>query len=305
MRAKVREISRELGYQPDPMLAALAHYRGHRGERPVQSEVAWINSWSVPRRLRAFREFDLYWRGAADEASREGFRLTEFAFDQGMSAARLATIFKAHNIRGLLIPPCGNAKIDWTGFPWDAFSVVRFGHSVVIPRAHLVTSNQLHNGVLAYRRVREKGYRRIGLVISGQAMTRFAAGYLFAQMKTASDPALPPLQLALAGEAHDRGQLDAWLRDHRPDAILTDRQELPPMLKRLGVRVPDDVGLAAFSVLDGGVDAGIDQNSAEIGRSALRLLTSLILHQERGLPSICRELLIEGRWVDGASLPGR
>ena len=77
------------------------------------------------------------------------------------------------------------------------------------------------------------------------------------------------------------------------------------MLKRLGVRVPDDVGLAAFSVLDGGVDAGIDQNSAEIGRSALRLLTSLILHQERGLPSICRELLIEGRWVDGASLPGR
>lgn len=306
VRDRVQALARTLGYQPDPMLAALAHYRRHRGTRPVQAELAWINGWSAPRRLRSFREFDLYWRGAEDEAARAGFRLTEFCLDRDMSAARLGAIFQARNIRGLLIPPHGGARLDWTGFPWEAFSIVRFGHSLPGLHTHLVTSNQLHNGLLAFQRAWDRGYRRIGLVISDHATTRFAAGYLFAQMKAAPDAApVPPFQLELRDEAATLRQLEDWLQAQRPDAILTDRRELRPLLARLGRRVPADLGVAAFSVLDGEVDAGIDQNSAEIGRAALQLLVSLIMHQERGLPAVCRELLIEGSWVDGASLPAR
>ena len=89
------------------MLAALAHYRHHRGERPIQAELAWINGWSPSARLRSFREFDLYWRGAEDEGARAGFRLTEFLLDGRMSAARLGAIFQARNIRGLFLPPHG------------------------------------------------------------------------------------------------------------------------------------------------------------------------------------------------------
>lgn len=309
-RDRVHAAAREKGYRPDPLLSALVHHRLHRGARPVQAELAWINGWSAPSRLRAFREFDLYWQGAADEAARAGFRLTEFILDRNMSPARLAEIFTARGIHGLLIPPHGASAgdasgLDWTGFPWDAFSVVRFGHSLPCPRAHVVTGNQLHNGVLAFERAREKGYRRTGLVISEHATTRFSAGYLFAQMKAASGPVLPPLQFDSRDEAIALPRLDAWLREHQPDAILTDRPDLRPLLARLGRRVPADIGIATFSVLDGAIDSGIDQNSEEIGRNALRLLISLIHHHERGLPAISRELLIEGRWVDGTSLPGK
>ena len=59
----------------------------------------------------------------------------------------------------------------------------------------------------------------------------------------------------------------------------------------------------AFSVLDGGADAGIDQNSSEIGKAAVQMLISLIKHNERGIPEVCRELLIEGNWVNGSTLP--
>ena len=306
-KEQVRALARELRYRPDPMLSALAAYRQRgRQEGPVGAELAWINGWPEPPSLRAFHEFDLYWRGAASEAENAGFRLTEFVLTPQMSATRLAEIFRVRNIRGILVPPHGAHRLDWTGFPWEEFSVVRFGHSVLVPRVHLVTSNQVRNGALAFHRAREKGYRRVGLAISEGATTLFAAGYFFARMR--EDPAcdIPPLQLPADDKAAAAHRLEAWLGTHRPDAILTDYQELPSLLARLRLRVPQDIGLSAFSVLDGGgIDAGIDQNSEEIGRSAFRLLASLFLHQERGLPPIVHEILIEGRWVDGASLPDR
>jgi hypothetical protein len=40
-----------------------------------------------------------------------------------------------------------------------------------------------------------------------------------------------------------------------------------------------------------------------IGKTAVPMLISLINHNECGIPAICRELLIEGRWVDGDTLP--
>jgi DNA-binding LacI/PurR family transcriptional regulator len=77
------------------------------------------------------------------------------------------------------------------------------------------------------------------------------------------------------------------------------------MLITAGYRVPEDMGLAACSVLDGNADAGIYQKPEEIGRAAMELLISLINHQHTGIPKSCRQVLVEGEWVDGATLPRR
>jgi LacI family transcriptional regulator len=58
-----------------------------------------------------------------------------------------------------------------------------------------------------------------------------------------------------------------------------------------------------MSVWDGNADAGIYQNSEVIGKAAVQLLISLIHHNERGIPAVCRETLVEGRWQDGSTLP--
>lgn len=69
VRVKVKEKAAELGYRPDPMLAALANYRRGRGGGSIQAGVAWVNGWANPNDLRAHREFDDYWRGAGVRAA--------------------------------------------------------------------------------------------------------------------------------------------------------------------------------------------------------------------------------------------
>ena len=307
VRKQVHEVAQTMGYEPDPMLAALAHYRRSRGEHPVTGSLAWVNTWPDPKQLRSFREFDLYWKGASEEAKRNGYLLDELDCPKDLSPARLQEVLRARGIRGILLPPSWAGQTpDWKHFNWDAFCVVRFGYSIKTPAAHLVASDQLSNGLLAFETMRQRGYRRIGMVmwkVQGTQLVRFSAGYLYGQLQIPIRLRLPPLMLKEAGQAADDRELIIWLKQTKPDAILTDVSLLPRMLARAKCRVPQDVGLAALSVLDGGASAGIYQNSDEIGAAAIQLLISLIHHNQRGIPEIPREVIVPGRWVDGDTLP--
>lgn len=303
MREKIQKLARTVGYRPDPMLSALAHYRRSRNTVPVGAELAWINHWPDPEKLLSFKEFKLYWEGAFAEADRCGFRLEEFRLGKDTSLNRLQKILHARNIRGILLPPRGEIAPDYRDFDWTNFCIVRFGHSFSFPHAHLVSSDQLTDGVIAFENIWRNGYRRIGLVTSSKMHTRFSAGFLFGQMNWSPDVRLSALVLNQKRSDEDRALLRAWLDKNKPDAILTDVGELRGLLAQIGWKVPKHIGLAALSVLDGNADAGINQNSYEIGRAAVQLLISLINHNERSVPKICREVLVEGFWVDGSTLP--
>lgn len=308
VRNKIQEKIREMGYQPDPILKALCQYRRSKTTAPISAELAWINCWPNPKSLRLFQEFELYWQGAFDEAKRCGFRLEEFRLQECESLGRMEKILRARNIHGILIPPHGAMwPLNWQEFQWNDFCVVRFGHSVMQPRAHLVTSDQLTDGMIAFEHIWKRGYRRIAYVTTRDTTmkgTRFSAGFLLGQLKMGAKSRLYPL---LMGDRkslkEDQEKLKPWLQKTKPDAIFTDCPGLHKLLASCGYKVPGDVGLATTSVLDGGISAGIDQNSVETGKAAVQLLISLINHNERGIPVICRELLIEGRWVDGDTLP--
>ncbi|HEY1661656.1 MAG TPA: LacI family DNA-binding transcriptional regulator [Verrucomicrobiae bacterium] len=303
MREKVQSLAKKMGYKPDPILSALAHYRRGKVKTPIGAELAWINHWPDLKRFRSYKEFNFYWKGAFDEAERCGFRLEEFVFNKELSPSRLGKILRARNIRGILLPPSGDIGPNYGDFVWDDFCIVRFGHSIPFPHAHLVSSDQLTDGLIAHENIWKNGYRRIGLVTSAKMHTRFSAGFLFSQMKKDAGPQLPTLILKQDRSNEDQQLLKSWMKKHKPDAILTDMRELRDLLEKIGCRVPKDIGLAALSVLDGNADAGINQNSEEIGKVAVQLLISLINHHECGIPKICREVLVEGQWVDGSTLP--
>lgn len=308
-RQEVAATAERLGYRPDPMLASLSAYRQAKKPVEIRSTVAWLNQWPEARQLRRFQEFDAYWRGARDYAALLGYRLEEFVIGKDLTPARLQQILLARNVRGVLIPPHSHG-LNLPDFDWSQFSIVRLGISVLHPRVHIVTSDQKNCAAMAFERMWEKGYRRIAYVTARRfdlnTGGNFRAGYLSAQDEHVPlRQHLAPLVLSEESTPTDIRTLRKWLRTARPDAILSALGNLPEILSGAGCRVPDNVGVAALSLLDGHFDAGVDQNSLEVGRVALATLAALIHQNERGVPQYCRRILVEGRWVDGSSLPVR
>lgn len=304
MRGKIQAKALELGYQPDPALTALVHYRHNRMEVPVRASLAWLNFWPDPQKWRQYREFVHYWEGAETAAKRQGFHLEEFIVDPAMTPKRMAQILYTRNVRGVIIPP-GLYPPEWVDqFPWDQFSVVSIGRSIL--PLHMITSDQMSNTMLAVSKMQALGYQRIGFAGESWIGRTFGAGFLWAQAATIPESGRVPAFLATYHDmAAFRVKLEDWIKTHKPDAILTDNPAVPEMLKSMGIRVPKDIGLAALTTLDCPIDAGIFQNPTEIGRVAVLVLQSLINDNDRGIPAINRQILIEGKWVDGTSLPRR
>ena len=304
-RRQIQQVAREMGYRPNAMATALAHFKKASSVTPVQAALAWLNLWPQPEKLRGHREFDFYWQGALAAAEKLGFHLEEFSSGKQLSLARIEEILIARGISGILLPPLPTPP-NWGAFNWRRFATVRFGRSLDSPQAHVVTADQLANAVLATDEIAARGYQRIGFVAGHPNHNRrrlFDAGFLSAQQDMEESRRLP---ICWMDDMNPKGSgklLEKWLKREKPDAILGDSAILARLLKEIGVRVPEDVGMAVTSVLDGGGDAGIDQEPMEIGRVAVLVLVSLVHDNDYGVPPIYREILIKGKWVDGSCLP--
>lgn len=306
-RVEIQRVAERLGYRPDPMLSSLAAYRNSKRPVTICSTIAWLNQWDDPRELYRWHEFEAYWIGACDAAQKLGYRLEEFKIRRNLTSDRLQKILETRGVRGILIPP-HRADLSLPDFDWSRFSLVRLGFSVKNPRAHVVTSDQATCAAMAFEKVHERGYQRIGYVSSRRfdrnTGGNFRAGYLqsqdgFLPLKKH----LPPLFLEDESPAASSRLLAQWLKQCKPDAIITSLAALHGFLDRIGCRIPEDVAVCATSLFDCNFDCGVDQNPSEVGHVAISTLAGLIHQNERGIPRYCRRILVEGRWIDGKSLP--
>lgn len=306
-RKQVQLFAEKIGYRPNPLATALAHSRQRGEQQPMQAALAWVNCWPEPGKLRKYRAFDEYWRGAKAAAEKLGYRLEEFLCNQQFTPERLEAMLVARGIQGILIPP-QSGQPDWGQFDWSRFSMVRLGRSPEKPCAHVVIADHVRNTLLAVEKMRSLGYRRIGFAGFDNVWDRrwlFDAGFLRAQMEMSPQDRVPVLCLDAIQPRDSQPKLERWLKEEKPDGVLTACLELPEMLEACGYKVPDDLGLAALSVSDFTINAGIDQNSVEIGRVGILALNSLIHDNEHGESAQFRQTLIPGTWVDGSMLPPR
>ncbi|MBI5688954.1 MAG: LacI family DNA-binding transcriptional regulator [Verrucomicrobia bacterium] len=302
-RERVRRVARQLGYVADPLLSSLSSYRTARRPPTFHSNLAWITNHPTADGWREADVFHHYYLGAEERARALGYSLEIFWMrERGMTPARASQILRSRNITGLLISPQpgpgGKLELDW-----PSFSAVALGYTLASPGLHLVSTHQYRSIKLALQRLAERGYQRIGLVMPDLSDARvdrnWLAGYLVAQQ------ALPLRQRVphLFPSAWDENAFGAWLRRHRPDAIVTKNLEVLPALRRLRRRVPEDLGVAFLTLpqVDGRL-SGIDENPREVGAAAADYLAGMIHRNERGVPAMPQRVLIDGSWIEGSTV---
>ncbi|QYY35234.1 LacI family DNA-binding transcriptional regulator [Ruficoccus sp. ZRK36] len=303
-RERILQAAEELGYRPDPMLSALAMYRSSQHESRFKGVLGWLyikryaddNSWQENR------TYSQYFAGARKRAEQYGYQVEVFDFDGSkVSPQRIASILRARNVNGILLcpQPSSNTVMD---FVWDDFSFVTFGYTLRKPELHTVTATQYRSMVQTMNKMHEYGYRRIGFVFGDDHDERtdhnFLAGYLAAQHQLGEQP------LVLKYEWRNVGTLPAQLKKNKVQAVVTGTHLLASELRECGVRVPEDVAVAC-PVLAGDRDdvAGVIENSYHIGEVAVDRLTNLVMRGDRGIPEMVQRTHIEGKWVEGKSLP--
>ncbi len=303
-RERVLRIAEELGYSPDPMLTALASYRNRLQVRPYQGTLAWllIDSHTLPKDWRQLVNY-IYYQGAVKQAKKYGYNVEVFEYcTEKMTAKRMAAILRARNVNGILLSPQPQ-PYTVRDFIWDDFSFISFGYTLHSPKLHIVTAAQYRSTVRLMDRMYQLGYRRIAFAFDPTHDARvdhnFIAGYLAFQHTAGAPKLIYPYRWKLS-------ELDGFrefLKTKRPDAIITGDENFAKYIRMLGLRVPEDIGVAS-PVVDAPDThmTGFNENSLQIGAVAVDRLTDMIMRGEKGIPPETQCTLVDGVWVEGDTL---
>lgn len=304
-RARIQSIAQRLGHESNPLVTTLmSHVRAIRSGKHLGT-LAYLTAWSTRDGWKESTADHAYFRGALDRATRSGHRLEEFWLKEpGMTGRRMSQVLDARGIRGVLVAPLpfpparGHLSLDWA-----RFAAVALGYSVWRPNLDRVASHHSNNLVRAFHQLRRLGYRRIGLALTEELDERMdrniISSFQFLQQGLAAANRLPVHVIGARGER----ELAAWIRDQRPDVVVSFGGPARTWMRELGLKVPDQIGFVELDLADpDGRVAGIHQHSKFLAATAVDLLIAQLHRSEYGLPTLPKLILLEGSWVDGTTV---
>ncbi len=305
-RQRIEKIAKKLGYQPDPMLSALATYRHGRRPAGFRGTLGWLAHTTKELAWRDIPHFATYLAAACERAETHGYRVEVIDLhDMGINWQRAAAVAKSRGIDGLLLCPQPHAATNLEQFPWKDFAAVTFGYTMTRPKLHRIASAQYAATFRTMQELLARGYRRIGFVFNHQHDERtnhhYLAGYLTARELHDPHANLPPC----IDDGNDPAQpvFWRWFDRYKPDAIIAGHPYFTDTLRARNLHAPDDIGVACPGLSDpAGPIAGVCEDNAQLGRIAVDFLVSLLHHGERGIPAHPQQVLVEGLWTPGRTL---
>jgi LacI family transcriptional regulator len=302
-RKKIQEAASSMGYHLDPHLSRLMTYM--RGRRHTNStyNVAWIHCSDAPDSFHHNPECVGLIQGARTKAKKLGLFIDEIWVPIKSVQARVdfTRLLLARGIQGILIAPPWVVDADQV-VDWSKFSTVMLADSSYPPFVNRVSPDYFADMSTAMSEALKLGYKRPGYCRTEffdlVSVGRYTGAFFLAQDALPPENRVPSPAVAGLG-AH---YFSSWLKEQRPDVLITPERETLMRVRSFGLRVPEDIGIIHLNLkADVGDWSGIDQRHHLLGSAAIDMLSAHINRGELGIPEQKKEMLLEGIWQEGVT----
>jgi LacI family transcriptional regulator len=307
VQQRIARLASKHGYHLNPMVSAFMSHRRQTRAITVNTTLAFLSNHPIGLSWRRFDSLVQNYTGAAKQAARRGYRLEEFSLAQpGLTPRRLAQILRTRNIQGIIVGSLAR-PLTALEFDWQQFCAVAIGFSLIEPPLLHVGNDHYHSMQMALRECHQRGSLRPGLVlthsIDQRSHGRWLAAYLYQQRLSKGSERCSPF-IGSNGPFFEFDKFSHWLAREKPDSLIGI-----PLLPTEGWRemlsgFPRKIGWITLDLTNpGGWDSGIFQNHERIGATALDQLVMLVERNQPGPLTEAQNLLIQGTWMDGKSMP--
>ncbi len=263
--------------------------------------IAYLNPQPERERWRSSLHWLYTFQGAMARARELGFELQEFWLGEpGMTPEAMGRILLSKSIRAVILgAPAPGQKVEFVS---GEFAAVACDLEPAGEHFHRVSTDYVANTFKALNALRELGYRRIGLAMEADHIRYM---HMLPRM------AFLEFEESLPKETRTGYWLGApdaiedfarWMLVARPDAIVTGNWIPQAFLQPLGLRIPQDMGIAQLEPMFFPFQhSGIDGRYEQVGRSAVDLLIAQLHTGRFDPPKHVNHILNTGVWCPGFS----
>ncbi|MBC2602974.1 LacI family DNA-binding transcriptional regulator [Puniceicoccus vermicola] len=305
-RKRILSKATEMGYVADPAMTALSAYRTRRHSRKEFATIAILDNWPAVHDWAEFASASLLLDGARESCSKYGYQLEVFrTVKQSISDRRLSDILYSRGIRGLVIAPLCNPE-KTLDVDWSKFSTITIEQPFSLPDFHYISPDYLWDISQVWRKLMERGYERIGLVLPHEAAERvqyhWAAAHMFEQQKNA--PQSKRLPMLYLKDYEKKATFLKWLKQTKPDVVISKNEVIYRWLREDGYSIPNDIGYVSLTACDEPHinPAGITQNRRLMGKLLIDILHGFLMQQSSGIEAAKVGTTVQGTWTEGTTI---
>jgi DNA-binding LacI/PurR family transcriptional regulator len=308
-RELVLKEAKRLHYQPDPHLMRLMQVVRGKKEKHVRAVIAVIREHVPDDGLLGPSYQYVPVEYIRRRAHGHGYAVEEFYLGkEGLTPKKLQKVLHARGIEGVIVSP-QSLTLPCSKLDFSPFAAVTFGNAMSSPALHMCAGNMTLGIHMAAEQLAARGHRRVGVAVTKWIVNRSQFGYsggLFHWQHGLLEGERVPLLLFPSNDISKGFEAFAkWMRAYQPDALITFDTHVPGWLKRLGLRVPEDVGFVVHDWTPKMTGyAGIDQRREHLAAAAVDLVVTQLSQHEHGVPEVPRQIMIPPRWVEGPSVRG-
>ena len=306
-REKVETAAEKLNYQKNSAASVLSSHRNRSKQK--QAFMVWLSAYHPDEQVGI--DWDSGPRYAIAEAKRLGLMFASYNIDHPDDASRIMREIEARGCDGIVFG--SNSFSDLPTIAWNRFSVISTDEGRLKEGFDIVLANQFRATLGLLRRVKEAGYKRIGICLREHAYlhpddeVRYgaAAAFQLYDREKGAEKNIPIIRMQHdIPDAADR--LASWVKKYKPDVVLGFGSEEMRILKKKGFKIPEDFAYVGLHVSEPeqGTYAGRKHNKEVVPAYAVRVLMEKMRHGMRGLSPHPQETEIIPPILEGSSCPG-
>lgn len=297
-RKKVQSIAEKMGYQKNPLVRnIMQQHRAWGKQNQFNGTLAFITSHPDANIWKKHTiSMDAY-RGIEMRTKQFNFKVETFwAKNKEITGKRLTQILLSRGIRGLIIAPT-NTTSTKINLDWTQFASIAITYSFRHPYINRIVNHQNHSLQVAFKKLREQGFERIGLAMrkihDERTEFNYHAAFTAVQSEIDASAHVPMHQV----ESIEKSSFQKWLRKYKPDAIIINDLETLALIHTLKIKIPQSLAVVSLNRLMFPELPGINQNYTAIGKKAVDIVIAQLHRNELGFPESPTTTLIEGKWI--------
>lgn len=297
-REIIQKTAREMGYQPNATLAALAQNR-FSGPQGLRDTIAFIST-------KQQRGKD-YLEGCVEEGARLGFNVEPHFLEGAHEVGRLLKILWNRGVQGLVLRGYSDIYLQ-SADQLQKFAVVSLSSlRNTLPVAE-VTPDFAQSVNVCWEKARQRGYRRIGAAVKMHTPAlqddykRYSACLL--QQSTLFQPPGEEIIPPLLADHRDNRAIDDWLREHEPDCLIGfSAGDFWRLRASLGVEKAARIGFAHLHATPTDKYSGASPDQFGAAQIAVRQLDQLLRSGCYGFLERPPHIESTVLWHEGVTLP--
>ena len=209
---------------------------------------------------------------------------------------------------GVIITGQPNESLQLEDPVWSSMALVQCGRFRSQLALDCVRPDIFQSIKLLFEKLLSRGYERIGFAFGRHGIVleddeaRFGAAQAMQHFHLNEKQRLP----IYTGEFSHMADKLAWVRQHKPDAIIGFTPADWYMLHDAGYRMPEDLGFVVLLHAEEDVNtdeiAGLIQQHDIIAHQSVILMDQLIRHKQSGTPEGPVNVLVPSLWHEGRSI---